>query len=203
MLHVGISAWIIQDGNYSDFERGSIRRFALEFHAENSLVVVSDGRQAPGLIHHRESEYSAGGIVRFCTDKVWVIDFGSVMAYRKERPPSGVVPGSFVTGEISLGIDPFFYYEGLYGIPGMPALIYEWEIAGITMETAPIIESFKHPQVKCLARDLTKRGQKPIHKTNAWNDDNGFGDYVLECRLVSTEAFWNLGSTTDDQLDGT
>ena len=31
-LHVGLDAWIIQDGNYADFQSGAEYRFALEFY---------------------------------------------------------------------------------------------------------------------------------------------------------------------------
>jgi hypothetical protein len=32
---IGLSSWIIQDGNYGDFETGQVLGFALEFYSEN------------------------------------------------------------------------------------------------------------------------------------------------------------------------
>jgi hypothetical protein len=32
LLVVGLSSWIIQDGNYGNFSRGADAAFALEFH---------------------------------------------------------------------------------------------------------------------------------------------------------------------------
>ncbi len=41
---VGLDAWIIQDGNYGDFERGEVAEFALEF----TLPVPSGGDSPSG-----------------------------------------------------------------------------------------------------------------------------------------------------------
>jgi hypothetical protein len=32
LIHVGLFSWIIQDGNYDDFEVGQAAKFALEFY---------------------------------------------------------------------------------------------------------------------------------------------------------------------------
>lgn len=188
LLHIGLSAWIIQDGNYSDFERGTAARFALEFYSERGLAVVADSHEAPKLDHRFDAIYSARGVVRFCSDEVWVVDFGDIMAYREEQPPRGISAGVVVSGELYLGIDPFFYFERLFRFPGMPPLIYEWEIAGIQMVTAPLVETSDQSGRKVLVRDVTKLTRVPLSKTDAWNDDGGHGEYVLECRLVSTGA---------------
>jgi len=36
-LVVGLSSWIIQDGNYGDFSRGERAAFALEFYASTEI----------------------------------------------------------------------------------------------------------------------------------------------------------------------
>ena len=36
-INVGLSSWIIQDGNYEDFAVGQEQRFALEFYAPDGL----------------------------------------------------------------------------------------------------------------------------------------------------------------------
>ena len=77
-------------------------------------------------------------------------------------------------GQISIGIDPFFYFEQLAHQPGAPALVYDWKIERIEVQTAPLIEV--KPGV--LERDATKLDWKDILKTNAWNDD---GEYLLYC----------------------
>ena len=46
----------------------------------------------------------------------------------------GIAPGVAVSGELYLGVDPYFYFERLFRTPGMPPLIYEWQIEGIAIE---------------------------------------------------------------------
>jgi hypothetical protein len=41
VFKVGVSSWIIQDGNYDDFEAGKSCKFALEFCTE--YISRSDG----------------------------------------------------------------------------------------------------------------------------------------------------------------
>jgi len=189
LFHIGLSAWIIQDGNYPDFERGKISRFALEFYSKRGLKIASQSHEAPGLVHRGDALYTARGVVRFSGEDVWVVDFGEVMAYCEEKPPSGISAGVTVSGELYLGIDPFFYFERLFGTSGIPALIYDWKIVEIEMETAPFVESTEHPGGKVLVRDHSKRTRVPVARTDAWKDDGGNGDYVLQCTRASSGAF--------------
>jgi hypothetical protein len=61
-LIVGLSSWIIQDGNYRDFKRGDQASFALEFNAPTALDVVEDA-QTPSLEHLHGSIYRVLGKV--------------------------------------------------------------------------------------------------------------------------------------------
>lgn len=129
------------------------------------------------------AKYEIVGEVVFLTDTVWILDFG-VCAFRESKPPLGINVGSFVTAEIYLGIDPFFYCEYLYGLQGMPPLIFTWKIKAIGQQTAPFIESRKPSGQKLLIRDERKLGHKTITKTDAWNDDGGHAEYILTCELL-------------------
>lgn len=193
LFHIGLSAWIIQDGNYPDFEEGSISRFALEFYSERGFETAEPNHETPGLVHLRDAHYAARGVVRFSAQDVWVVDFGEVMAYRKGAAPRGIGVGDEVTGDLYLGIDPFFYFEKFFRIPGIPALIYEWRIGGIKVETAPFVESTDQLGGKVLVRDPSKRARVPVSRTDAWKDDGGNGDYVLHCRRTLPGAFRCLG----------
>lgn len=51
---IGLSAWIIQDGNYEDFEQGQTRSFALEFYPEKPFQIVDPVPQADRVILWRE-----------------------------------------------------------------------------------------------------------------------------------------------------
>src|SRR5207302_7001326 len=112
-------------------------------------------------------------------DDAWVIDCG-VKAFRKERLRPGVAEGSFVEGQLQFGVDPHMYFEYLAKRQTLPELIYSWEIAGIRMQTAPYVRAGDRGWV----RDKTRLGWRDIDHTDAWHDDDGHADYLLECRLL-------------------
>ena len=109
-------------------------------------------------------------------DGWWVIDAG-VLAYRAEVPPANVRQGSWLRGKAYLGIDPFFYFEQLGHQVAAPALIYDWKIEKIDIQTAPLIEV----RPRTFKRDPAKLGWKEIVKTDAWEED---GEYLLHCVRV-------------------
>jgi len=53
------------------------------------------------------------------------------MAFQQAEPPGHVAVGAMVEGSIYLGIDPFFYFEELHGLVGMPPLSYRWMVREI------------------------------------------------------------------------
>jgi hypothetical protein len=78
-LIVGLSSWIIQDGNYPDFDRNQQTAFALEFYPAENLQVY-DSQAAPSLSLTKSSArsalYNAIGRVVHVADDWWVVDFG-------------------------------------------------------------------------------------------------------------------------------
>jgi hypothetical protein len=178
-INVGVSSWIIQDGNYDDFAVGETHVFALEFYAEEPLALRAEG--VFEMVSSGADHYKVFGRVAFVAKNVWVIDTG-VLMYRDEGPPSAARTGDHVAGEVFVGIDPFFYKEGLHAVPGMPPLNYTMIIESISLETTPWIKSTGITQ-----RD-GNRSFRAVGKTNAWRDDDGNADYVLHCRVVSGPA---------------
>jgi len=176
-LTVGLSSWIIQDGNYGDFERGARAAFALEFFSESGLDRAS-GKSMPSLLSCGGANYKATGQIVYASDDWWAVAFGP-LAFQDGKPPSYANLGNWVTGSIYIGIDPFFYFERLALLPNAPALIYEWQIEKIEMQTAPFIQD-----ARLIQRDEEKLAWKEIAITDAWNDDEGRGDYLLHCRLL-------------------
>jgi hypothetical protein len=61
-----------------------------------------------------------------------------------------------VRGIANLGVDPFFYFEQLHALAGMPPLIYTWRIDEISRQAAPFVEVGN-----MLIRDPTKLGWLP------------------------------------------
>jgi hypothetical protein len=177
MLFVGISSWIIQDGNYSDFRVGETMKFALEFYPHTLEVARSHEASFERI---RASRYRIRGQVVYVGRSAWVIDFG-VMAYRNHEPPMIAKKGSWVEGEVYLGIDPFFYLEELHSLPGMPALRYEWRVKTIFLETTPWLSRKDETGRTILTRDEQQESFVEVPETNAWDDDAGRGHYILEC----------------------
>jgi hypothetical protein len=175
LLVVGLSSWIIMDGNYRNFSRGADAAFALEFYASTPLEQFEpESAQIPVLRHTGSALYEIQGQVAHLADDWWVIDAG-ILIYREERPPANGRQGGWLRGNIWIGIDPFFYFERLAHQPGAPALIYDWKIVRIEVQTAPLIET--RPRV--MERDPTRLGWREIAATEAWHDE---GDYLLHCK---------------------
>jgi hypothetical protein len=172
-----LSSWIVQDGNYDDFEAGQHREFALEFYSEAYRKSEVREKSAESL---GAGKYKIVGEVVYLTSEVWALDFG-ICAFQESGPAEGVDVGSFVAAGISLGIDPFDYFERLCKLSGMPPLIYSWKINSIARQTAPFIELRDSSGRKVMARDEKKLGCKIISKTDAWKDDDGNAEFFLSC----------------------
>lgn len=180
---IGLGGWIIQDGNYSDFRVGEERAFALEFSELEPLDLVHDrnNASAAGLSHVKASTYDVHGHVIHVGGAWWAIDAGVLMF--QERPaPKLVRVGSQVRGRCYVGVDPFFYFERLALEADAPALIYRWRIERIERNATPWVEV----RPRFFDRDWAQEKWSDAAKTDAWTDDNGRGDYVLRCTLLST-----------------
>jgi hypothetical protein len=177
---VGLSSWIIQDGNYSDFAAGSAAKFALEFYPHAMQFAQSGEEQSERI---RASRYHVRGQVLYANRSAWVIDFG-IMAYQNQEPRWTVNKGSWVEGEIYLGIDPFFYFEELHALPGMPPLQYEWRIRNIFLETTPWLSAKDETGRTVLTRDEQRESFIEIAETHAWEDDQGRAHYILQCERI-------------------
>lgn len=179
MVHIGLAAWIIQDGSYGDFEVGREYRFALEFY-RHDVVVGPAASSTPSLAHIGNALHEAVGTIVFCIDSAWVVDFG-VPAFQEAKPPSWATPGTSDSGRFYLGVDPFFYFERLKKERGMPNLFRQWFIRRILLETTPWKENMDPHGLKVTTRDSTRESFIEVTATDAWNHDNGHGHYIFEC----------------------
>lgn len=186
MLNIGLSAWIIQDGNYGDFEAGRAYRFALEFYPQEVHSTLESSREAT-LSPIGSALHDAVGKIIFRSDGVWVVDFG-VPAFYQSHPPEWATIGSLVEGRVYIGVDPFLYFESLIHSEGMPDLFRHWLVRRISLETTPWIEATDSQGRKILTRDTSRESFRDVPATDAWNHDKGHGHYVLECELVSGQA---------------
>ncbi len=183
-IEIGLSSWIIQDGNYGDFHVGDRAEFAVEFYPDSVNKAAS---ASPALLERiAPAQYNAAGRILHLTSELWVLDLG-LLVFQESRPPKGLSVGDSIAGAFHLGIDPFFYFESLYASAAIPPMIYTWCIHRILIETAPFVESTEgnaRGGPKVYVRDPLKRGRREIAATNAWNDDDGHADYVLVCELL-------------------
>lgn len=175
VLQVGLSSWIIGDGNYKDFSVGDVRSFALEYHNDHEF------RPATGAISSRHlgnARYAVtgrrahlGGHSQQLTPTWCVIDIG-VLAYRELL--GFAAPPDLFAGEIYLGVDPFFYFERLSSERDAPPLIYNWRIHRIEVETAPRV-----PKGGMMIYDPDKRKLADVQDTKRGED------FVLHCECLA------------------
>ncbi len=179
-LHIGVSSWIIQDGNYADFRVGDAVRLALEFHPRAIRASAADSTSCTRI---SGSNYRVTSRTIFTAKNAFVLDFG-LLAYDHTGPPKWMKTGQWVDADIYLGVDPFFYFEELYAIQGMPELRYQFRIRNIDVETTPWIATVDSSGRTIRTRDETQQSYRPVAETDAWSDDDGNAHYVLEVERI-------------------
>jgi hypothetical protein len=182
---IGLNAWIIQDGNYPDFEVGQIAEFALEFYLPDGVAGTPSSAKVSasnldGCLYDTVAE------VRVQTADTTILDIG-ILVYSQFRSELVAYPqGTRLTVRLSLGVDPFHCFEFINKLTGVLPLVYSWKILSIMRQTAPFIETA--PGSRHLIRDPQRLGYKEILKTDAWSDDGGHGEYLLVCELLPIPA---------------
>jgi hypothetical protein len=188
-LEIHLSRWIVEDGNYDDFCVGERRKFALEYWA--SLPLSKSKENITSLSEDSDHSYNATGKLVFASDGVWVVDCG-VLAYseRADEIDAACKVGDFVRGNMRFGVDPFFYFEQHYKVPGIPALIYEWQINAIEQDTTPYILS---KDGRMYIRDESKRCSQKVRGTakDLYIPDRG-PDFVFYCSRLGTHPSYKF-----------
>ncbi len=171
---IGRDAWIIQDGNYADFERGQVVELAVEVVFESTTPAKS---ALVGARRVDASTYDVTGRVIAIDDDVWVLDIG-LRVYSSSRRPSWGAVGDVVAGRAYVGVDAFAYVERLAERPSIPPLLYTWTIE----------------RIERLGRPSTGEGRaragasREVVATDASADDDGHASYVLHCCLDPSPA---------------
>ena len=174
---LSIAAWVIQDGNYPDFERGQRAEFAVAFYAPERLERRTGGaRTAAG---QGNGWYDLDGTVVGITESAWFVDCGIVVY--SERPPEGIRVGDGVVGCTLLSVDDFRYFESLAQLSDAPPLVYTWDLVRIRREAGPYVLD---ESGTLYVRDEAKRSLVEAAATDAWKDDDGRAEYVFDCRLI-------------------
>ena len=178
--NLGLSSWIIQDGNYDDVRRGDRLEAAVEFGFEESVSLTEVNE--PSARCHRDNVYDVVGRVATVEADVWVVDIG-ISIFNEHAPPGGLAVGDCIAGKVWVGVDPFFYFERLAKRASMPPLIYTWRVVEIYRQTAPFVPAGP----RLLVRDASKLGWESIEHTDAAGDDGGRAEYLLRCELLPGE----------------
>jgi hypothetical protein len=183
-LMIGLSSWILEDGNYKDFRRGDRASFALAFCPADSSdwpAVNPSGVDRASMCHVEGSEYLVTARVTDVLEDAswWVIDAG-VLMYAHHRPPDGIEPGCWVSGKCYVGVDPFVYFDHLSRYHAAPALIYDWDVTKIDLEITPVIES---GSARIL--DRSRRGWRDVDDTKS-TAGSFMREFVLHCSRLDT-----------------
>lgn len=174
---VGLYSWIIEDGNYPNFVRDTDVAFALEFYSSFPLTALEpEVAPFPSMTHIGDNRYDVSAHVVYRAENWWAIDAG-LLAYMDGKPPIYAQPGRWLSGEIHVGVDPFFYFENFGHGAGAPPLVYDWKVEKIEAQTAPRMEV----KPRFWERDPAKLGWEEIIETNAGEDS---GEYLLHCRRI-------------------
>jgi hypothetical protein len=89
--------------------------------------------------------------------------------------------GSWVEGEVFVGIDPFFYREYLHKVPDMPNLCYGWRVIAISRIDTPWLSTVNERGGVTFTHDPARAQWTQVQKTLAWEEGEGRSSYVLGC----------------------
>lgn len=170
-----------QDGNYPDFITGQRTDFALEFASRGGLRRLDEAQEV-GVQWIAGSHYEVTAQVVHDEPNAQVLDFG-ILAYHFigiEDPEHQSQVGAWVTGEITLSVDPFFYFEELASEDGFPALIYAWTVQEVLQKTGGFTPQAGPDHVRA---DKT-HGFVRVEKTDAWVTS-------ASCRVTCSDAEWS------------
>ena len=182
-LKIGLASWIIQDGNYGDFDAGMRSQFALEFFSKNLTSLEEHAVRKSSIKHIEDDQYRVVGTIAHAKPDWIGLDFG-FLAYQCSVRSEDYKVGAWYRGDISLGVDHYLYFEKLSNQTDAPPMIYTWSIDSIELLTAPWVEEPSGLK----KRDTRNWGWKRVKKTDAWKDDNGNTEYLFSCSRLSTAA---------------
>ena len=169
---IGLENWVLQDGNYTDFVTGERRHFALEFGYRRERRLRKAHAAGPADARHtgHGTTYAVTAqVLRASAETMrdpYVVDFG-LRAYSNwlTLDDGEAAAGDWVSGQVHLAVDPFFYTETDAHLPDVPALTYSWTVLELQLSTA-------------------LGAWRTVDQTRPWAEH---GDYRLRCRLESVD----------------
>jgi hypothetical protein len=120
--------------------------------------------------------------------EITVLNVGILVYSQFASQLSEVEHGTRFRADLELCVDPYYYFEYLSKIGGALPLVYSWRVNSILRQTAPFIEASADSGRQLRVRDASKLAYEAIQRTDAWRDDHGFGEYILNCDLLPIPA---------------
>jgi hypothetical protein len=152
----------------------------LEFASRGGLRLL-EGAHEVSVRWIEGSHYEVTAQIVHDKPNAQVLDFG-ILAYHFigiEEPAHQPRTGAWVTGEINLSVDPFFYFDQLAHEEGFPALIYTWTAQEILKKVG---EGSAHIGADRALADKSRDFVR-IEKTDVWADVSTLPRYLLRCRM--------------------
>ncbi|NLL05373.1 MAG: hypothetical protein GX270_06200 [Clostridiaceae bacterium] len=172
---------------YGDFKKEQTAQFALCFWTLD--FKVSSENKYMKIRQLQFGDYEVTGKIVYLSDKVWVVDFGKIMAYGfpelVRQYEGNLKVGDFIEGLVHLDIDMFHYFEYHYKEEGIQPLIYKWNINKILKIDAP------KDDIQ-LRKNMDRWKTIEINKTNCLYDDDGMALYLFKCELLDSEPKYKI-----------
>lgn len=182
-IWIATSAWMIEDGNYREFRVGQQVRFALSAAPQILQSGVSGG---PLLNRMRRSRYRFHGRMAYRAADGWVLDIGFPVFVEGE-PPAFAPVGSWLSGELVLGLAPLFYLAQYARGPGALPLICPWRIDRVLRNVTPLIASIDGAGRRIVLPDEQQEAFVEARGTDVRTYRNR--DYLMECTRLG-RASW-------------
>lgn len=183
-INAGIDAWVIEDGNYSDFEVGQEIQFALAFYP---LSLKPSDSSSRSVAHMGGNRYKICAQVVFKRENLWVIDMG-FLAYTGSHQFASIKEHDWIEGDGYIGVDEFDYREARHKDPSIPDITYSFKIEQIFLDTTPWVARRDQSGRTVMCRSEQQQSFREVAETDAWNDDDGNASYVLKCVYTETRT---------------
>ncbi len=181
MWDIFLDSWVTMDWGYNDVACGEIIESPLYFSSDG-MVPTEETQKRVERKQNDSRRYHVMAEVTAVWDYKWEIDFG-LRAISANPVPAGVTRGSYVTGEVELGID----------YPPTDLLGYRWSIEAITKETAPRIpvddKEFMRRHPKHRISDLARATYTNVERTDGYSDsllEETHIRYILYCQRMDS-----------------
>lgn len=172
--HFGLDSAAIRDGTYTDLHRGQPVAFVVELQWESWDRASAAGA---GAARVEGCRYDLVARVEAVGPGTWVLDCGLLVG-GAGRPPEGIEVSEWITGRARLDLSPV---PARLEVPGLPALARTWFVERVHHRTEADDLGLGD---QGLYGGPEEPGWEELAFTDAWGDDDGQAEYLVECLPV-------------------